>query len=304
MAADELREPPVAGRYPQALEAPYPSPPGAPPAAAPILLPPGVPYPPPPPPGVARIGAPVGAWGPLDVLYSFLLWIGTQVVAGLGVALISLWRDWDTTTLIEGSSPGFVVGMVMVNWVGLMAWPLVVIRRRGSGSVPRDLGLSFEWFDLVRGLVGALAFYALSIAAAIVFAVVTGGDEPPTNTDMIDTGGVSLWEGVLLFLAVAVGTPIVEELWFRGFVMRAFDRRFGLPVSVVVSSLIFGAFHFTFALSGLFIVALLSGFGAVLAMLTVRYRWRLGPAVVAHAINNGVIVVVMLAEPAVTALGR
>lgn len=95
-------------------------------------------------------------------------------------------------------------------------------------------------------------------------------------------------EGVLasdLSLAFIIGvlalTPaICEELIFRGYVQRQFERSLGVVGSIVVTGLIFGLYHVRLTQ-----VVPLSVLGIYLAYLT----WRTGslwPAVLAHFANN------------------
>ena len=94
-------------------------------------------------------------------------------------------------------------------------------------------------------------------------------------------------EGILLFglLNVALVPAVCEEVLFRGYVLRSFEKSWGIIAAVVVSSLVFGMFHIQ--LGNLIPLATL---GAVLALMT----WLSGsiwPAVVAHFLNNGTAVV-------------
>ena len=97
--------------------------------------------------------------------------------------------------------------------------------------------------------------------------------------------------GIALWVLIAVCTPIAEELFFRGLMLRAIGRRWTLPIGVVASSLVFGMFHFEGGSGvghGLFIVAVTATYGAVFALLVVRAGGRLGPSMVAHACVNTV----------------
>jgi membrane protease YdiL (CAAX protease family) len=81
----------------------------------------------------------------------------------------------------------------------------------------------------------------------------------------------------VLVLVVCVGAPFAEELFYRGLLLRALDRRWGTVVAVVASTVLFGVSH----LQGIQLPALLV-FGAVAAGLAVR-SGRLGPAILCHA---------------------
>jgi membrane protease YdiL (CAAX protease family) len=95
--------------------------------------------------------------------------------------------------------------------------------------------------------------------------------------------GVALKGSVLQFLLMllmgGIVVPIGEELLFRG-ILFAWLRRWGLPLSVIVSSLLFGLFH---GFSFVFFTAAILG-----AMLALLYEWSgsLWPPIIAHAANN------------------
>ena len=85
--------------------------------------------------------------------------------------------------------------------------------------------------------------------------------------------------GVVMAVVLA---PVVEELVFRGVLLRAFVARWGLWRGVMVSALAFGLLH----LDSLGAVA----FGVVMSMLYMRTGTLLVP-IACHAVYNGIIVV-------------
>jgi membrane protease YdiL (CAAX protease family) len=109
---------------------------------------------------------------------------------------------------------------------------------------------------------------------------------------------------VALLIAVAVITPFAEELFFRGLLLRSVEKRFNPMIAIVVSAFVFGSLHVTgvtsasswgeFALQGLFIGVVITGYGVVFALLDV-YTGRLWPSIIAHMVVNGVGVVTYLA---------
>jgi membrane protease YdiL (CAAX protease family) len=130
------------------------------------------------------------------------------------------------------------------------------------------------------------------------------------------TGNVFGAGFVVLAVFVCVGSPFVEEVFFRGLLLRAllgwFTRAFAtrsshpaaadggpeqrpatarqgnalaVTVSILISSLLFAFVHFE-AIQFLG----LAGFGAVLALLAWR-TGRLGPGLVAHAAFNAVAII-------------
>lgn len=100
-------------------------------------------------------------------------------------------------------------------------------------------------------------------------------------------------EGVIVYalIAIAVIPSICEEILFRGYILRAFEKSWGIIAAILISGLFFGLFHLQAA--NLLPLATL---GVVLAVMT----WLSGsiwPAIFAHFINNGVAVIVGINFP-------
>ncbi|MCB5295662.1 MAG: CPBP family intramembrane metalloprotease [Candidatus Cloacimonetes bacterium] len=88
------------------------------------------------------------------------------------------------------------------------------------------------------------------------------------------------------FLVVAVAPGICEELLFRGFMLRFFEK-YGVKISIVLSGLMFAAFHLDpFRFAPVFLL------GMLLAYLTLR-SGSIVNAMILHTMNNGFAVFVM-----------
>jgi membrane protease YdiL (CAAX protease family) len=88
------------------------------------------------------------------------------------------------------------------------------------------------------------------------------------------------------FLVVAVAPGICEELLFRGFMLRFFEK-YGVKISIVLSGLMFAAFHLDpFRFVPVFLL------GMLLAYLTLR-SGSIVNAMIHHTMNNGFAVFVM-----------
>ena len=80
---------------------------------------------------------------------------------------------------------------------------------------------------------------------------------------------------------IALVPAVCEEILFRGYLQRSFEKSWGVWISIVISGLIFGAYHLQ-----LTNFLPLSAIGILLAYMT----WTTGsiyPAMVAHFVNNG-----------------
>jgi membrane protease YdiL (CAAX protease family) len=83
---------------------------------------------------------------------------------------------------------------------------------------------------------------------------------------------------ISMFLYASVFGPITEEIVFRGFVLKSFQK-YGKIFAIVISAILFGAFHGNF-LQGIYATAV----GLVLGYVTVEYS--IGWSIILHIINN------------------
>ena len=86
---------------------------------------------------------------------------------------------------------------------------------------------------------------------------------------------------ILTLFHVALVPAICEETLYRGYVMRAFEKSWGIWPAIIVSGILFGMYHIQ--LSNLIPLA---GLGILFAYLT----WvadSIYPAIIAHLVNNG-----------------
>ena len=112
----------------------------------------------------------------------------------------------------------------------------------------------------------------------------------PTEAEMVSSGLMNelMSDNELLTFAVVALTPAVcEEMLFRGFLFSAFRGRDKIVVSVLLTAVIFGVYHMSIV--RFFTTALL---GAALAVI-VYYSDSIFPAMMMHAINNGIAVLQM-----------
>lgn len=216
-------------------------------------------------------------WGPRDAVATLLL---VPVVLLLtGTLLVSLGLP---TAAAAAASSAAVAAVA------------VVLGRRAaaqSGGWERALGfdapLWSDTFRIVRWTVGLLLLQALltGVLAQVVPAL---SEAEASNTELLQEQSSS---GLLVFAVLAVAVaPVVEELLFRGVVLRGLMMRTGFWSAALLSSLMFGLLHATaLDANGLLVVGSATVLGLGLCALT-RRAGRLGPAIGVHALHNAVAV--------------
>ncbi len=180
-----------------------------------------------------------------------------------------------------------VAGVVGL-WAGLLGAAVHASRTRGSGSLAEDYGLrAGAWWDIPAGAaIGLACQYVLVPALYRPFELFDRSlahqlSRPAHQEAGAAHGPVAV---VVLLLFLAVGAPVVEEVFFRGLLLRSLLGRMTVPAAVVASAVLFGLAHFE-ALQ----FAGLAVFGAVLAFLAWRTA-RLAPGIAAHAAFNAAAV--------------
>ena len=86
---------------------------------------------------------------------------------------------------------------------------------------------------------------------------------------------------ILAFLHIGIVPAIFEEIMFRGYILRAIEKSWGIIAAILVSGFLFGAYHIQ---PSNFIP--LSMLGILFAYITYVSK-SLIPAMVAHLLNNG-----------------
>jgi uncharacterized protein len=174
----------------------------------------------------------------------------------------------------------------------MVLWSQVISRRLGSGDLRADFGLRLRLEDLGWGILT----FAAAMAARVVIVIVM--PEETTNPMRDLDRALDFDRGVLFAFAVAavVGAPIVEELVFRGVLQRGLTTLVGAPAAIGLQAIIFAGYHFvpsTGRFTPIYFLAL-AAFG-VAAGIAVHLTGRLGPAMVAHVLNNALAIAVLAA---------
>ncbi len=221
------------------------------------------------------LGDAVGGW---VVAYVAATFIGVLVYAAFGYAAdddVPLW-------LMALTYPPL--------WLGFVGIPIWAAATKGNGW-RRDFRAWVQWKDVPIGLaIGVAAQLIVVPLISLPILQLTGKTADDLSGPARDLADKAIGPaGALLFaLIVGIGAPLAEELFFRGLVLRSFERRFSTWPAVACSSLWFGVTHFQ-PLQAAALIAV----GAIFAVLVER-TGRLGPAVFAHMGFNLTTVVVLL----------
>jgi membrane protease YdiL (CAAX protease family) len=186
--------------------------------------------------------------------------------------------------------PGAIAALLLAaDVMQVLAIAYLWWRLRGRGLTLAEVGLTRRdfWANVGAGVMAAVVMVPAAFLIGILTQMISDRLFPNIAPPYHPLQGMTATSSSAeirwaLFLAAAVGAPLLEETFFRGALFGALRRRYGFWPGLAGSAAFFAILHPQLPL-GFIPIAFL---GAVFAAL---YDWRqsLVPAMVAHALNNG-----------------
>lgn len=172
-------------------------------------------------------------------------------------------------------------------------WCRFASRRWGTGDLGTDIGLTPRLADLGWGPVIWIGAIGAQIAVGAV--LVALGVPLVGNTEGIEEISADRTYVVSLVVTAVIAAPVVEEMVFRGVVMRGLRSRLPIVAAVVLQGLLFGVAHIdpVRGVGNIGLVLVLAGVGVAFGV-AVALLGRIGPSMVAHALFNGAVLLVVL----------
>jgi membrane protease YdiL (CAAX protease family) len=186
-----------------------------------------------------------------------------------------------------------VLALYVPLFSGLAATSVFVSRRFASGRLSADFGWRFQLGDVLRGP-----------TVLIVASILGGIAVSPWQSDRVIRRTSDLLRYsqthapvaamVVFVVSAVVAAPLLEELVFRGALLRSLSARVGVRWATLLQAACFGAYHLAPGFGRYNIPNMLgtAAFGLVAGIAATRWR-RLGPGIVAHALFNTAHVVVV-----------
>lgn len=155
---------------------------------------------------------------------------------------------------------------------------IFALKLRGLGW--RAVGFrTVHWRWYVFAVLAAMLGLCLNIVLAKLI-IVAAPDWAPFTASRYGVNDGPLWQILALIFLTVLVTPVVEEVFFRGFLFQWMATHRPIWLAVMVSSIMFGASHI---IPPQIIAA--SAFSLLIIYLFLASRSVL-PAIVCHAVNN------------------
>lgn len=214
----------------------------------------------------------------LDVLLCIAIFAVVQIFIQLAVAgIYSFVKEVDFTTVSDGLTAGKYSDLIVVSSVLSSLVTLLVFTFGKFAVISRNYLASHPW--------GTLAWVALLSLGLILPAEWVYERLQITMPESTEAMFEGIMREPLGYMAIGIFAPVVEEIVFRGAILRILLGLFSRSwhwVAIIFSALIFGAIHLNLA-QGLhaFVIGLLLGW--------MYYRTSsIVPGILLHWINNTV----------------
>lgn len=221
---------------------------------------------------------------PLRAAIGALLVLVVSLIGGKALVDWLVRYDWPLIS--------YVVILALVGYGPSLLWGAYVRRRWGAQKLAA-LGWRFRWSDLGWGPVTWLAAIGVQILLAVI--VLVFGIPQSSNVDSATDLGADRAYLIATLVTAVIAAPIIEELVFRGLVMRGLLSRMSPILAIGLQGVLFGVAHVdpVRGAGNIGLALVLSGVGVAFGTSAYLTR-RLGPTVIAHAIFNGVVLAIVL----------
>lgn len=153
--------------------------------------------------------------------------------------------------------------------VVVLAWKRIPWRYLGFGN--------FDWGTLGIGCGTLLGAYVIIMVHNLVITALGIAPQGQAILDVLNALDSPVW----LIVAAVIVAPLVEEIFFRGFLFRGFRRKYGWVNAMLLSSAIFAAAHLDpVSLLPTFLLGLVFSF-------TYHRSNSVWPGVILHFLVNG-----------------
>lgn len=210
------------------------------------------------------------------------------IVFGIALILFLGVFVFITVNIARGESLESLVEPTINQTLGLTALEAIALilgvyifglRRRGLGWSSAGLRPA-SWSWVLISVVATLII--IPIASLITLAVLYLGGQPLENPQLsfLLPEGLSAQDAVIMLFLAGFAAPLGEELLFRGVLYSFLRERWGVWLSVLVSSFLFGLIHGNIAVG---LTGFLLGIVAAIVFECSKSLWT---AVIVHSINN------------------
>jgi uncharacterized protein len=228
-------------------------------------------------------------WGLGDAVLAFVL----ATIGGVVGSVIGVMATGAKT--VNGQVPetaAILAGAVIGQYGAWLAWIYAASRMKGIGTLRADFGFVV---DIARDWPMIPLGFGFEIVSGIVLLPITHFIKHAPQRVVQDLDSAHGAKLVVLAITALVVAPVVEELFFRGLLLRSLQRRMSAPAAVAVAGLTFGLAHVVFDFGSGAVLPALVALGMLSGVFAVR-TGNLSRSILLHAGFNLLAVLAVLTK--------
>jgi membrane protease YdiL (CAAX protease family) len=183
------------------------------------------------------------------VLVTGLIFYGGQIIGGALSAISLIIGGYDPDSIESLFSDSLFVQLFATAVISAVSiFLLVIVAKKIFGNSHLKSALLLKPIRS-RQILEVFGVYGMYFLCAVVVSIVASTS---TSIDVNQTQELgiaqttTILDKFIVFCMLAIFPPIYEELLFRGFLYNALRKNASIAVSVIVTSLLFGAAHLEF----------------------------------------------------------
>lgn len=211
---------------------------------------------------------------------------------GANVALYGIISYFQIESLIQDSFLGawWILGVFTIQSI-LLILPLILATKIKHKLKKIFFGITNIgfWKTAWRAISGYLLFLAINLLIVLIiigFDVKIPGYQAPEH--ILPVFGKDITSLIIAGSIIVIIGPIIEEIFFRGFLLRALSNKIGIILGAIISAGFFALAHMQFqSIIPIFIL------GLILSTITIRSK-SIIPAIAFHIFNNAIAFTIQL----------
>lgn len=225
-------------------------------------------------------------WSLKDAVFIILIVVTLILLAGIGLDLFEIEKAHEASK----NKSFYFVSIFLLQWV-LALVPILIFTARKYKLKWKHFGFAKIGILRTIGLViGAYLMY-LAITFIISTIIIYKDVQIPgyqVQESLLPLFGTDLFGLIIAGITIILVAPFIEELIFRGFLLRTLSNKMGIFYGSIISALIFAMLHMPWhSIIPIFIL------GLIINSLVIRSK-SLWPAIAFHTFNNAMTFLVQV----------
>ena len=185
--------------------------------------------------------------------------------------------------LTVGMGPTLVIGELVIL---LVPFSYLILKRV---NIKTFVGIDLKPKFILLGAALGVALLFVNIVVSGLLTSIFGVSQAVQESNTLLTTLSSSPSGLIAVVASLSLAGVCEEFAFRGFLQNALNRRYSFIPAVIVSSFVFGLFHFDPQL-----VYILSAAISGIVLGYIYHRWNYVTSATAHSAMNLIVLALLL----------